>query len=211
VDPDDPTQWRYWDGQRWTDHRAPRETPGTGTAETMTQDEQATEVVVVTSDSPGAATVAERFNIKRTTSFASKKSLPTVAEVISQMQLEAPRHPLEEQIEVAGETYHVKGIKRVYAEVGMPITSAGATIDDVQCVLVPEPWNPHDANAVAVVVGTHHVGYVPADMAEAYAAPLCELAERRLLVTGQARIWALDDKGVVRARVTILVPEADAL
>ena len=23
-DPDDPNQWRYWDGERWTDQRAPR-------------------------------------------------------------------------------------------------------------------------------------------------------------------------------------------
>lgn len=23
-DPEDPTQWRYWDGTRWTDHRSPR-------------------------------------------------------------------------------------------------------------------------------------------------------------------------------------------
>ena len=24
VDPQDPSQWRYWDGQQWTDHRSPR-------------------------------------------------------------------------------------------------------------------------------------------------------------------------------------------
>jgi len=127
------------------------------------------------------------------------------------MQLEAPRHPLEEQIEVSGETYHVKNIKRVYAEIGKPITSAGATIDEIQCVLVPEPWNPHDSNAVVVAVGTNHVGYIPAEIAEDYAEPLLELAKQSRLVTGRARIWALDDKGVVRARVTILALEADAL
>ncbi len=58
---------------------------------------------------------AQGFSIKRTTSPSSKKTLPKAAEVISQIELEAPRHPLEEQIEVAGETYHVKGIKRVLA------------------------------------------------------------------------------------------------
>ena len=94
---------------------------------------------------------------------------------------------------------------------GMPITSAGATIDEIQCVLVPEPWNPHDSNAVAVAVGSHHVGYIPADMAEDYSEPLLELAKPSRLVTGQARMWALDEKGVIRARVTITVPEPDAL
>ena len=85
------------------------------------------------------------------------------------MQLEAPRHPLGEQIEVAGETHHIKDIKRVYEGIGLPITSAGATIDEIECVLVPEPWNPHDSNAVAVAVGTNHVGYLPGEMAENYA------------------------------------------
>ena len=131
--------------------------------------------------------------------------------MVAQFQLEAPRHPLDEQVEVAGETFHVKGIKRVYAEMGMPITSAGATIDEVQCVLVPEPWNPHDSNAVAVAIGAHQVGYIPADMADDYSEPLLELAKQSRLATGQARVWALDDSGVIRARVTILVPEPDAL
>jgi hypothetical protein len=174
-------------------------------------DQASAEVAIVTNDGEGTVSVAESFSIRRTSTARTRKKLPTIAEVVSQMQLESPRHPLEEQIEVAGETFHVKGIKRVYAEMGMPITAAGATIDEVQCVLVPEPWNPHDANAVAVAIGSHHVGYIPAEMAEDYSEPLQELAKQSRLVTGQARVWALDEKGVIRARVTILVPEPDAL
>lgn len=30
ADPDDPSSWRYWDGQHWTDNRAPRHGGGTG-------------------------------------------------------------------------------------------------------------------------------------------------------------------------------------
>jgi len=31
--------------------------------------------------------------------------------------------------------------------------------------LVPEPSNPHDPNAVAVVIDGHHVGYIPRELA----------------------------------------------
>jgi hypothetical protein len=142
-------------------------------------------VVTVASDAgEGRDRVVEGFSITRKTSTKSSKP-PTVAEVISRMQLEAPRHPLEEQIEVAGETYHVKGIKRVYKEIGLPITSSGANIDNIECVLVPEPWNPHDSNAVAVAAGTNHVGYLPSEMAEIYAEPLLHLAKLSRLVTAR--------------------------
>jgi hypothetical protein len=60
-------------------------------------------------------------------------------------------------------------------------------------------------------VGTNDVGYLPSEMAENYAEPLLKLVKLNRLVTGQARMWALDEGGIVRARVTILVPEPAAL
>lgn len=42
-------------------------------------------------------------------------------------------------MEVAGETFYVKGIKKVFRENGVPITSAGSTLEQVECVLIPEP------------------------------------------------------------------------
>jgi hypothetical protein len=35
----------------------------------------------------------------------------------------------------------------------------------VRCILVPEPWSEHDPNAVAVMVGQNHVGYLAAKLA----------------------------------------------
>ncbi|MGH1564571.1 HIRAN domain-containing protein [Mumia sp. DW29H23] len=84
-------------------------------------------------------------------------------------------------------------------------------INDALCVLVPEPWNPHDRNAVAVAIDGHQVGHLPATLAQDYADPLAAVARGGFLVTGTARIWAKDDAGVVRARVTILIPEAAEL
>jgi hypothetical protein len=125
------------------------------------------------------------------------------------MRLEPPRYPLDEQVEVTGETYAVKGIKKVFREHKMPIHDDGCTLEDVQCILAPEPWNPHDPNAVAVMIGLHQVGYLPAEMARDYARPLAQLASTGVLATGLARLWAKTDAGVVRARVTVLIPEVE--
>jgi hypothetical protein len=138
------------------------------------------------------------------------RTAPSLLQMVQQLQLEEPRHPLDEQIEVAGETYAVKGIKKAFRDFSMPISERGTTLEDVQITLVPEPWNPHDPNAVAVMVGQHHVGYIPADTAVDYSYGLGQLAARGWLATGVARIWAKTDGGVVRARVTILIPEAVA-
>lgn len=134
----------------------------------------------------------------------------TVQDAVRQFTLESPRLPLDEQVEVVGETYHVKGLKRVYADRGVPITDRGCSIDDAHCILVPEPWNPHDTSAVAVLVGEHQVGYLPAELAATYSDALGRLARKGTLATGEARIWAKSDKGLVRGRVTVLIPEAAA-
>lgn len=139
-----------------------------------------------------------------------KTATPNVEQVAAEMRLEEPRHPLDEQVEVPNEQYHVKGIRRVFRDASLPITAKGSTLEDLVCVLVPEPWNPHDPNAVAVLVGGHQIGHLPADLAEDYSPPLLRLARTGVLATGSARIWAKSDGGVVRARATLLIPEADA-
>ena len=182
-DPADGSQWRYWDGTAWTEHFAPR----------------GGEVVVT----------AAAVRVTRMTRKKKKSAIPSLADFVATARLEPPRQPLDEQVEVAGETYYSKGIKGVFREAGMPITENGNTIQDLQCILVPEPWNPHDPNAVAVMIGQHQVGHLPADLACDYAEPLAELATGGVLATGVARVWALDDGGIIRARVTLLIPEAD--
>lgn len=119
---------------------------------------------------------------------------------------------MDEQIEVVGETYNIAGIKKVFRGRGLPIPAKGIEVNDAECILVPEPWNEYDVNAVAVTIDGHHVGHVPAELAARYSAPLREIARSGFLVTGVGRIWAKDDgSGMVRARVTILIPEADLL
>jgi hypothetical protein len=136
-----------------------------------------------------------------------RKSSP-LADVVAAARLEEPRYPLEEQVEVVGETYRAKDIRRVFEEAGMPITESGVTLKSIRCILVPEPWNEHDPNAVAVMVGQNHVGYLAAELAASYTDGLLGIARLGNLATGEARIWAKSDDGIIRARVTILIPEA---
>jgi hypothetical protein len=154
------------------------------------------------------AKITRRF--KASTSARAASQAPTIDDVLTQVKLEPPRQPLDEQIELAGEQHHVKAIRRVFAEYSMPITTSGATLDEVEIALLPEPWNPHDPNAIAVLVGRNQVGYLPAELARDYAQVLGHLAATGYLATGVARIWAKDEgSGMVRARVTVLIPEAD--
>jgi hypothetical protein len=136
-----------------------------------------------------------------------RKSSP-LADAVAAATLEEPRYPLDEQVEVVGETYHAKDIRRVFAEAGMPITENGVTLKSLRCILVPEPWNEHDPNAIAVMVGQNHVGYLAAGLAVSYTDGLLSIARLGHLATGEARIWAKSDEGIIRARVTILIPDA---
>lgn len=232
ADPQDPSRWRWWDGAQWTDHYAAREVndrpseaarPGTTpvkkrsrfTRELIGNKEERAEAKLERLTAREETTAAFRGRTRRQpTGFLSKSalsqqgSMPTLEQLLTQLDLESPRHPLDEQVEVVGETFHIAGIKKVFRGRGLPISGRGSEIDDGVCVLVPEPWNPHDSNAVAVAIEGHQVGHLPAELACDYARPLAELASRGLLATGQARIWAKEDSGVVRARVTILIAEA---
>jgi hypothetical protein len=77
---------------------------------------------------------------------------------------------------------------------------------------VPEPWNPPDPTAVAIMVRTFHVGHLAAGLARGYHGRLIPYAQRHRLVPGTARLWSrLEPGGMVRAQVTVCVPEAAVL
>ena len=53
---------------------------------------------------------------------------------------------------------------------------------------MPEPWNPHDPNAVAIMVRTFHVRHLPAGLARRYHGRLIPYAQRHQLVPGTAHL-----------------------
>ena len=56
---------------------------------------------------------------------------------------------------------------------------------------MPEPWNPHDPKAVAVMVRTFHVGHLPAALARRYHGRLIPYAQRHQL-GGRDRVSGAD-------------------
>jgi hypothetical protein len=196
-DPAGTNQLRWWDGSKWSDHYAQIPAP---------EPDASAEPALPATQDPSSVTAYTRQAVRPIRANGQKSS--PLADAVASAKLEEPRYPLEEQVEVVGETYRAKDIRRVFAEAGMPITESGVTLKSVRCILVPEPWNEHDPNAVAVMVGQNHVGYLAADLAASYTDGLLSIARLGSLATGEARIWAKSDDGIIRARVTILIPEA---
>lgn len=194
-DPAGTNQFRWWDGSKWTDQYAQMPAP-----------EPSVSAVRPVSGSHDSSSITAYGALPVKTARVPASS--PLGDIVAAARLEEPRYPLDEQIEVVGETYRAKDIRRVFKEAGMPITDRGVTLNMVRCILVPEPWNAHDPNAVAVMVGQNHVGYLAAELAVTYTGGLQRIARLGSLATGEARIWAKLDDGMIRARVTILIPEA---
>ena len=151
IDPTGPKRWRWWDGLGWTDKYAPIEPTGTVPALRST---------APPSQTSGTSKGAEDGD-------ACSATVPDIededpSDILRRVQagMSAARLsvPLDEQIEVVGEQFYPKEVRRLFRECGMPITAAGCTLESEMCFLVPEPWNPHDPKAVAVMVRTSHVG-----------------------------------------------------
>lgn len=206
VDPADPKRWRWWDGRGWTDNYAPIEPTGTEPALRSTAPPSQS------SQTSGGIEAGDAYAARVPDVEDDEDPSDTLRRVQAGMSSARLSVPLDEQIEIVGEQFYPKEFRKLFRESGMPITAAGCTLDSEVCFLVPEPWNAHDPNAVAVMVRTFHVGHLPAELATRYHGRLIPYARRRELVTGTARVWSkLESGSMVRARVTVVVPEAVVL
>jgi hypothetical protein len=104
-----------------------------------------------------------------------------------------------EDLEVSGEAYYREGIRTIIRSLGR--TEGGVTMQTAY--LVPEPNNKYDRNAVRVVVMGEQVGYVPQETS-ASIARLCAGVGRGNVAAVLARIWARNDDGTWRSRVTLM-------
>jgi hypothetical protein len=202
IDPSDPGRWRWWDGRGWADRYAPIEPTAPVPAIRSTAVPSPAPVSVAATNAPAA----------RTPDVEDGDPSDILRQVQAGMSAAGLSAPLDEQIEIVGEQFYPKEIRKLFRECGMPIMAEGSTLDPETCFLVPEPWNPHDPKAVAIMVRSFQVGHLPADLARRYHARLIPYAQQHKLVTGTARIWSkLEPGGMVRARVTVCVPEAAVL
>ena len=207
IDPTDPSLLRWWNGRGWTSHCAPISPNGPGGGRPGFPEQRV----------PAQAMSVPVATLPATTTRAMSVSMDedpgdVLRRVQSEMMSANLDLPLDEQVEVAGEQYYPKEIRKLFRECGVPITSAGTTLENEVCYLMPEPWNPHDPNAVAVMVRSYLVGHLPAELAKRYHLRLIGYAQQRQLVTGVARVWSKLESGtMVRARATIAVPEVRVL
>lgn len=110
-------------------------------------------------------------------------------------------------LEVAGEWYRADNLRELFRRHSR-VSESGAEIR-LPAVLVPDPGNPFDRNAVAVFVDNLHVGYMERADARRYHSALAGLVPSTLAV--QSRHWVRGTQSDTWARVTIKLPEPAAL
>jgi hypothetical protein len=203
VDPQDATQYRYWDGTQWTDHRSPR-----GPAPT----DQLNQVAGDLADGLSRGFTAVGNWVNQNTSVAQPAGVPTFASVAASCRDEPARQPLSVTAQLVLAPTDLAGVAAVFAQTRTTVTAEGATLDNELCRLVPNPWDPGVPNGVAVFVGTTMVGRLPADLEASYCPPLAQLTSKGLLATAVADLWAQGATGAVTAaRVTVELPEVARL
>jgi len=102
-------------------------------------------------------------------------------------------------MEVSGEAYYRDGIANVFRTLGR--AEGGVTMQMAH--LIPEPTNKYDPNAVRVVILGQQVGHVPQENSRAVARA-CKALRRGEVAAVSARVWARNDDGTWRGRVTLM-------
>jgi hypothetical protein len=201
VDPQDATQFRYWDGAQWTEHRSPRGPTST---------DQLTQAGTDLADGLARGFTAVGNWVNQNTALAAA-GVPTFQSVAAACRDEPARQPLSVTAELALAPTDLAGIAAVFAQAQTVVTAEGATLDNEHSRLVPNPWNPAVPNGVAVFVGPMMVGRLPAELEATYCAPLAQLTSKGLVATAVADLWAQGAPGAVStARVTVRLPEPAA-
>ena len=104
-----------------------------------------------------------------------------------------------DDMEVSGEAYYRGGLRKVFHALGRP--EGGVTMQMAH--LIPDPKNRYDANAVRVVVLGEQLGHVPAEESSRVSRA-CRAVARGSVAVVPARIWARNDDGTWRGRVTLM-------
>ncbi|MEK6228650.1 MAG: HIRAN domain-containing protein [Actinomycetota bacterium] len=108
-------------------------------------------------------------------------------------------------VNVAGESHYQEALREIVG----PTTAAEIAVD-TEALLVPEPSNPHDPNAVMVQIDGKLVGYLPRDEAAAYGPALNELGERGRMGSCEARIAGRGgDGGTSNLGVFLRLPDPE--
>lgn len=109
-----------------------------------------------------------------------------------------------ELVHVVGESNYQDAIRSICGSDG----NSDVALDCV-AVLIPEPHNPHDPNAIGVQVDARHVGYLSREDAVAYGPMVGEVAATGRLVACSARIAGREGGRTTNLGVFLKLPPPD--
>jgi collagen type III alpha len=110
-------------------------------------------------------------------------------------------------VEVVGEAHYRRELAALYKSARR---RPGQDFN-TEAVLVAEVGNVHDENAVRVDVEGHTVGYLAREDAVRFRPALARLVLERRAPVVKARVWATNDDGTWRGRVTLNLGDPDAI
>jgi hypothetical protein len=119
-----PGWWR--DGRRWTDNYAPIEPAGTDPAL------RSTAPLSQPSQTSRGIEAGEAYDA-RGPDVEDEDPSDILRRVQAGMSAARLSVPLDEQIEVVGEQFYPKEVRKLFRECGMPITAAGCTLGSSRC------------------------------------------------------------------------------
>lgn len=91
------------------------------------------------------------------------------------------------QVDVVGESHYKESLRSLFPA---KLPADGSQSIDTTAILLPEPTNKHDPNAVMVLVQGKHVGYLAREDAARYAPVLNQLIRANLQPETSCNIWA---------------------
>jgi len=231
--PGDATKLRYWDGAQWTEHYAPASAPvepGNNkprgklgnkdwwfgkTPEQVEKKQMARARLheAMTHGTAGAGVSETQANQP----IPKTANAPARAVHIPEL----PGQPIDAWAtagvtseDIIGESNYKPSFQALLKEYGRTADQGwGVELPDAHAVLVTEPDNKFDPDAVAVWIdGRHLVGYLPRGMAARYAPKLATLERDGHHLRVPARVWIATEQSDDRVgSVSVRVPTPDGI
>lgn len=204
VDPGGSGQWRYWDGQVWTNQF-------TGQAHKEPDTSNSLPPIQTTPRVSAGANPADAPNVVSAQSEPRPHGRPVPP---------WSQHLIHQ--DVVGESYHEASFKALAMDYGhRTVPDYGVELTDARAAIIRDPENPYDVDAVAVCIdGRHLVGHLPRNVAAQYTHRL-EALERNTYLEVPARVWIgqrhdWDERTNtqvtgLRGSVTVHLPEPDGI
>lgn len=115
-------------------------------------------------------------------------------------------------VDLKGEFAYTRAIRSALRAGGAPLADGShSEVEGLGVELVPEPDNPHDANAVSIRWRNQLLGYLSGEDALRYAPVVRRLVASGYRAETTVRIWAFGSQGRVEARVTAALPDPELI